>query len=70
MIPGDIGERRLGLADDVYERLAGEVTSAYHLAAIYDLSVPLELAQRVNVEGTGNVLDCARAASGSSGSTT
>jgi thioester reductase-like protein len=57
VIGGDIGERRLGLADDQYERLAAEVTSAYHLAAIYDLSVPLELAQRVNVEGTGNVLD-------------
>ena len=58
---GDIGERRLGLADDAYERLVGEMTAAYHLAAIYNLAVPLEIAQRVNVEGTGNVLElCAR----------
>jgi thioester reductase-like protein len=61
VVEGDIGERRLGLADDVYERLVGEMTSAYHLAAVYNLAVPLEIAQRVNVDGTGNVLDlCAR----------
>ena len=61
VLPGDIAERRLGLSDADYERLAAETTAAYHLAAIYDLSVPLELAQRVNVDGTGNVLElCTR----------
>ena len=34
----------------------------YHLAAIYDLAVPIELAQRVNVDGTGNVLELCAAA--------
>lgn len=57
VIEGDIGERGLGLAEADYERLAAETTSVFHLAAVYDLRVPLELAQRVNVEGTGNVLD-------------
>ena len=57
ILPGDIGDRRLGLDDGTYARLTKEVTSAHHLAAIYDLAVPLETAQRVNVEGTGNVLD-------------
>ena len=61
VLEGDISERRLGLADEDYERLVREVSSAYHLAAIYDLAVPLETAQRVNVDGTGNVLElCAR----------
>jgi len=61
VLEGDIGERRLGLDDDAYERLAREMTAAYHLAAIYNLAVPLEIAQRVNVDGTGNVLElCAR----------
>jgi thioester reductase-like protein len=61
ILPGDIGDRRLGLDDETYERLTKQVTSAHHLAAIYDLAVPLETAQRVNVDGTGNVLDlCAR----------
>jgi thioester reductase-like protein len=57
VLEGDIAERRLGLSDGDWERLTGEVTSAFHLAAIYNLAVPLELAQRVNVDGTGNVLE-------------
>ncbi len=62
VVPGDIGEARLGLADDDYDRLAKDVSQVFHLAAIYDLAVPLEIAQRVNVDGTGNVLDfCANA---------
>jgi thioester reductase-like protein len=56
VLEGDISERRLGLAEHDYERLSAAVRSVYHLAAIYDLAVPLELAQAVNVEGTGNVL--------------
>src|SRR3712207_4146465 len=61
LVAGDIGERRLGLDDAEYRRLADSVSVVHHLAAIYDLSVPLELAQRVNVDGTGNVLDFCRA---------
>ncbi len=57
IVTGDIGERRLGLADDTYERLRGEMTAVHHLAAAYDLAVPVEVAQRVNVEGTANVLE-------------
>ena len=64
VLRGDITERRLGLSDERYERLAGELTAIYHLAAIYDLAVPLDLATKVNVDGTGNVLtlceDCER----------
>jgi thioester reductase-like protein len=57
LIAGDISARRLGLADADYERLAAEVTVVHHLAAIYDLAVPIEIAQRVNVDGTGNVVE-------------
>jgi thioester reductase-like protein len=57
VIEGDIAERRLGLADHDWERLTAEVTTAFHLAAIYNLAVPFEIAQRVNVDGTGNVLE-------------
>jgi thioester reductase-like protein len=61
ILPGDIGDRRLGLDEQTYSRLTSEITSVHHLAAIYDLAVPLETAQRVNVDGTGNVLDlCGR----------
>jgi thioester reductase-like protein len=62
VIGGDIAERHLGLDDDTWRRLTGEVTHVFHLAAIYDLAVPVEIAQRVNVDGTGNVLELCRAA--------
>lgn len=62
VLAGDIAERRLGLSGHDFERLAAEITTAHHLAAIYNLAVPLDIAQRVNVDGTGNVLElCARA---------
>lgn len=57
VLEGDIGERDLGITAEQRERLTAEVTVAYHLAAIYNLAVPADIAQRVNVDGTGNVLD-------------
>jgi nucleoside-diphosphate-sugar epimerase len=60
VVEGDIARRRLGLAPDDWERLTAEVRHVFHLAAIYNLGVPLELAQRVNVDGTGNVLELCR----------
>src|SRR4051795_11218769 len=63
VVEGDITERHLGLDDATWERLAGEVTHVFHLAAVYDLAVPAEIAQRVNVDGTGNVLEFCLAAS-------
>jgi thioester reductase-like protein len=63
IVTGDITDRRLGLPGADYDRLAGEVTHVHHLAAVYDLAVPLEVAERVNVDGTGNVLDFCLAAS-------
>ena len=64
LVAGDIADRRLGLDDAAYDDLLGRVGIVFHLAAIYDLAVPLEVAQRVNVDGTGNVLDFCRAARG------
>jgi thioester reductase-like protein len=62
VVQGDIADRGLGISDEDRERIVAEVRRVYHLAAIYDLAVPIELAQRVNVDGTGNVLElCARA---------
>ena len=64
VLEGDITQRRLGLSDADYERIAGELTAIYHLAAVYNLAVPLDVATKVNVDGTGNVLtlceDCER----------
>ena len=61
IVEGDITDQHLGLTAEVYERLAGETTAVFHLAAIYNLAVPLEIAQKVNVDGTGNVIEfCAQ----------
>src|SRR3954471_8848291 len=57
VLEGDIGERDLGLSTADLDRLKSETTVAFHLAAIYNLAVPFEIAQRVNVNGTGNVLE-------------
>src|SRR4051794_17966209 len=60
VIAGDITKRDLGLGEHE-ERLLRDTTTVFSLAAIYDLAVPIEAAQAVNVEGTANVLDfCAR----------
>ena len=50
---GDITQPGLGLNG----RGLDDVTEVWHLAAVYDLAVECELAVRVNVEGTRNVLD-------------
>ncbi len=62
LLTGDIATRGLGLGAEDWQRLSAEVTHVHHLAAIYNLAVPLELAQRVNVDGTGNVLELCLAA--------
>ena len=62
LVAGDISEPRLGLDGDTYDRLCSELRRVYHLAAIYNLAVPLEVAQRVNVDGTGNIVDLCAAA--------
>jgi thioester reductase-like protein len=61
--PGDITDPTLGLDARTYDRLASEVVRVFHLAAVYDLAVGAELAERVNVAGTQHVVDfCRRAA--------
>ncbi|MCW2982638.1 MAG: family oxidoreductase [Conexibacter sp.] len=60
--PGDITDPRLGLDERTYARLAAEVVKVFHLAAVYDLAVGAELAERVNVQGTQHVIDFCRRA--------
>jgi thioester reductase-like protein len=55
VLPGDITEPNLGLTSQEVEILRHEITSIFHLAAIYDLAVDCAAAAHVNVEGTLNV---------------
>ena len=55
LLIGDITQDRLGLAEQEMEELRQQVTHVFHLAAIYDLAVPRDMAYQVNVVGTRNV---------------
>ncbi|MGH2317310.1 SDR family oxidoreductase [Planococcus sp. SE5232] len=57
LIEGDITKSGLGLAHADKEYLEKKEVTFWHLAAIYDLAVPRDLAWKVNVEGTRYVND-------------
>ncbi len=62
VVEGDVERMHLGLSGVEWKALAREVTDVWHLAARSGLaSSPADL-RRVNVEGTRNVLELARAA--------
>lgn len=56
LVVGDITAPGLGVDRQGAQRLR-RLTEVWHLAAVYDLTVPLEIARRVNVEGTARVLE-------------
>jgi thioester reductase-like protein len=55
LVEGDLTAPGLGM-EGGGARLSGSVGEIWHLAAVYDLSVPRHVGMRVNVEGTRNVL--------------
>ena len=60
IVEGDITSPDLGLSPEDFARARAEAHTLFHLAAIYDLAVERELAQRVNVEGTERVNEFAK----------
>ncbi|MEN3328397.1 MAG: hypothetical protein V7638_3204 [Acidobacteriota bacterium] len=58
-VEGDISEPRLALSAADLELVQQQTTRIFHLAAVYDLAVPEDLAMRVNAGGTRNVVDLA-----------
>ena len=60
LVEGDISQPGLGLTGEHAALAREQTTRAFHLAAVYDLAVERELAMRVNVGGTRNVLEFAR----------
>ncbi len=56
LVEGDITEPDLGV-DRAHAQALDDVTEVWHLAAIYDLAVPLEIARKVNVDGTARVIE-------------
>jgi thioester reductase-like protein len=62
LVEGNITLRNLGLDDPT--GIAANVNEIWHLAAVYDIAVPRDLAMHVNVEGTRHVCDLAERAPG------
>lgn len=60
IVTGDISQPGLALASADAERTRELTTRVFHLAAVYALAVERELAMRVNVGGTRNVVEFAR----------
>ncbi|SDQ84201.1 SDR family oxidoreductase [Virgibacillus salinus] len=55
IVTGDITEPTLALDHDINREIQESVTHVFHLAAIYDLAVPKNIAFKVNVDGTKNM---------------
>ncbi len=62
LIEGDITVPGLGLENSA--ATAHDITELWHLAAVYDLSVPRPVGMKINVDGTRHVLDFAEGAAG------
>ncbi|HET6978310.1 MAG TPA: SDR family oxidoreductase [Pyrinomonadaceae bacterium] len=60
IVEGDIAEPQLALSGPELELIRQQTTRVFHLAAVYDLAVPEDVAMRVNVGGTRNVVELAR----------
>ena len=60
-VVGDLTAPRLGVASEVLKALKGRIDHFYHLAAVYDLQADEQSQVRVNVEGTRNTVEFARA---------
>lgn len=57
VVTGDITKPDLAIQEDTNRLLQESVTHVFHLAAIYDLAVPKDIAYNVNVNGTQQVND-------------
>jgi thioester reductase-like protein len=60
-VVGDLQQPRLGLSEEQVRNLEGHVEHFFHLAAIYDMTAPDEVNERLNVGGTRNAVELANA---------
>lgn len=56
MVPGDITDETV-IGDADFRRLRGKIDHLFHLAAVYDMDMDDATADRVNVQGTRNVVE-------------
>ncbi|RVU47376.1 SDR family oxidoreductase [Rubrivivax rivuli] len=60
-VTGDLTAKKLGVVADALKALKGQIDAVYHLAAVYDLGADAESQVQVNVEGTRNMVEFAKA---------
>jgi NAD(P)-dependent dehydrogenase (short-subunit alcohol dehydrogenase family) len=60
-VSGDLTAKKLGVDGDDIKRLKGHVDHVFHLAAVYDLSADEASQVQVNIEGTRNLVEFAKA---------
>jgi thioester reductase-like protein len=58
---GDLTAKKLGVSGDDIKKLKGQIDHFYHLAAVYDLGADEESQIAVNIEGTRNTVELAKA---------
>ena len=58
---GDLTTKKLGVNTDDVKKLKGNIDHFYHLAAVYDLDADEESQIAVNIEGTRNTVELAKA---------
>jgi NAD(P)-dependent dehydrogenase (short-subunit alcohol dehydrogenase family) len=60
-VAGDLTAKKLGVSGEDIKGLKGTIDAVYHLAAVYDLSADEESQVQVNIEGTRNMCEFAKA---------
>jgi NAD(P)-dependent dehydrogenase (short-subunit alcohol dehydrogenase family) len=60
-VTGDLQQPRLGIGDDWIEQHRGRIDHVFHLAAIYDMTAPEDVNERLNVAGTREAVALANA---------
>jgi len=58
---GDLTAKKLGVSADDTKALKGQIDHFYHLAAVYDLEADAESQIAVNIDGTRNTVELAKA---------
>jgi NAD(P)-dependent dehydrogenase (short-subunit alcohol dehydrogenase family) len=58
---GDLTTKKLGVSADEVKKLKGKIDHFYHLAAVYDLGADEDSQVAVNIDGTRNTVEFAKA---------
>jgi NAD(P)-dependent dehydrogenase (short-subunit alcohol dehydrogenase family) len=58
---GDLTAKKLGVSAEALKKLKGHIDHVYHLAAVYDLKADEDAQVQVNIDGTRNLVEFAKA---------